>query len=71
MKEFFDLLLDNGEIVRCEVPTKHSDDCFDRLEHELKRRGWWSPGSWDGCRAEYLGHTLDRVNMGRVVGVLR
>lgn len=65
-----DLLLDNGELVRIECPGKHEDELHDSLEHSMKRRDWWTPNRFDGCHAQYLGHRVDRVNMGRVVAAL-
>lgn len=65
---YVDLIMDNGELVRIECPGKHEDELHDSLEHCLKRRDWWSPDQFVDCRAEYLGHLLTRVNMGRVVG---
>lgn len=65
-----DLLLDNGELVRIKCPDKHEDALYDTLEYAMKRRDWWSPDQFDGCNAEYLGLSLGRVNMGKVVGIL-
>jgi hypothetical protein len=65
-----DLVLDNGELVRIECPTKAEDDVRDAIENAMKRRDWWSPAMADGCSATYLGQPMDRVNMGRVVGML-
>lgn len=67
---FLDLMLDNGELVRVECPTKHEDDLHESLEHAMKRGDWWSPKQFDGCRAEYMGTNLNRVAMRRVVGTL-
>lgn len=66
-----DLMLDNGELVRIECPQKFEDDLHESLEHCMKRRDWWSPGRFDGCDATYLGVSMDRINMGRVIGMLR
>lgn len=68
--EYVDLVLDNGELVRIECPEKFGDQLHDTLEHAMKRREWWSTNRFDGCRAEYMGLSLDRVNMARVVGEL-
>ena len=68
--EYVDLMMDNGELVRIECPDKYTDDLHDSLEHAMKRRDWWAPSRFDGCRAEYMGIAMDRVNMGRVVGRL-
>lgn len=65
---FVDLVMDDGNLVRIECPSKHEDEMHDTLENEMKCRGWWSPSRFDGCKAEYLGHRLDRVNMARVIG---
>ncbi len=67
---YVDLLLDNGEIVRIECPGKHEDDLHQTLENAMKRRDWWSPLMFEGCKAEYLGVAMVRVNMAKVVGML-
>jgi hypothetical protein len=68
---FVDLVLDNGQLVRIECPAKHEDELHDSLEASLKTRSWWAPGRFDRCTAQFLGHNLDRVDMGRVVGLMR
>lgn len=65
---FLDLVLDNGSLVRIECKTRDEDEVRETLENALKTGGWWAPAPWDVCRAEYLGHRLDRVNMARVIG---
>lgn len=70
MKTFFDLVMENGELVRIEVPSKFEGECHDSIENALKIRGWFSPGQWDGCEAHYLGMGLTRVNMGKIVAML-
>lgn len=67
---YVDLVLDTGEIVHIECPGKHKDELHDSIEHAMRRRECWSPSRFDGCRAEYGGVFLDRVNMGRVIGLL-
>lgn len=67
---YVDLLMDNGELIRIECPGKHEDDLHESLGNCMKRRDWWAPGRFDGCNAEYLGLSLDRVNMTRVIGML-
>ncbi len=67
---YVDLLMDNGELVRIECPEKHSDDLFETLDNTMKRGDWWSPRQFDGCYATYMGRSMDRVSMKRVVGVL-
>lgn len=64
-----DLVTDSGELIRIEVPTEHEDECWDAINNGMKRGDWWSPNMFDGCRAEYLGMPLDRVNMNKVVRV--
>jgi hypothetical protein len=64
-----DLILDNGELVQIECPSKYEDDLHDNLENAMKRGGWWAPTHFSDCRAKYLGIYLDRVNMRRVVGI--
>lgn len=68
--EFTDLVLDNGELVRIEYPVKYENEFYDSINNTMKIGEWWSPVRFDGCRAEYLGMLLDRVNMRRVVGML-
>lgn len=67
---YVDLVLDNGELVRIECPSRFEDELYESIEHTLKRRCWWSTNQLDGCRAMYLGLSLDRVNMARVAGML-
>lgn len=67
---YVDLVLDNGELVRVECPAKHEDALHDAISNAMKRRDWWSPSMFDGCRAEYMGMMMGSVNMARVVGVL-
>lgn len=68
--EYIDLVMDNGELVRIAVPEKRIDEAHDTIENTMKRREWWSVNQWEGCSAEYMGHSIDRVNMGRVVAML-
>lgn len=67
---YMDLVLDTGELVRIECKSTDEDGVRESIEHTMKRRDWWAPGRFDGCSAEYLGMRMDRVNMGRVVGML-
>lgn len=68
--EFIDIVLEGGELVRIECPGKYIDECYETLEHAMKIKDWWSPDRFDGCNAEYLGHSMDRINMGKAVGML-
>jgi hypothetical protein len=65
-----DLMLDTGELVRIECPRKFETALHESIEHAMKRGDWWSRLRFEGCSAEYLGVSLDRVAMRRVVGVL-
>lgn len=67
---YVDLVMDNGELVRIECPSKDVDALHDSLEQAMKRRDWWAPARFTGCQAEYLGLSLDRVNMARVIGLM-
>lgn len=67
---FVDLVLDDGELVRIECPSKHDDELYETLDHCRKRRDWWSPNQFEGCSATYMGHRIGRVNMARVVGMM-
>lgn len=70
MTVFVDLLMDNGELVRIECPDRHADELYETLENATKTNSWWSPGQFEGCKAEYIGQSLERIAMRRVVGVL-
>jgi hypothetical protein len=67
---FIDLVLDNGDLVRIEAPSNVEDELHDELNNAMRRRDWWATRMFDGCRAKFMGMNLDRVNMGRVVGIL-
>lgn len=67
---YADLVLDTGELVRIECPADVEDAFFESLEHAMKRGDWWSPGQFEGCRAEFLGISMHRISMRRVVGML-
>ena len=68
--QFIDLVMDNGELTRMEVPEQHYDELWEHIEHSMKRGDWLSPARYRGCKANYMGLDLDRVNMGKVVGTL-
>lgn len=68
--EYVDIVLDTGELVRIECPKKHADELHESLEHAMKLKDWWSPSRFDGCSAAYMGMSMNRVAMSRVVGML-
>jgi hypothetical protein len=70
MKSFTDLLLDNGDIVRLEVPQKFDDEFAAAIENSMKRRDWFSTNQLDGCQATINGIYVERINMARVVAQL-
>lgn len=67
---YVDLVLDSGELIRIECPAKFQDELYESLEQTMKRRDWWAPCRFDGCVAQFMGLYLDRINMGRVIGML-
>ena len=67
---YADLMMDNGELVRIECPSKFEDDFHESISNCMKRKDMWSPSRFDGASAEYLGVGIDRVNMARVIGLL-
>jgi hypothetical protein len=67
---YIDLVTVGGEIIRIEIPIEHEDAARDEIEATMKRRDWFGLRQWDGAKATYMGHSLDRVNMGMVVGQL-
>ena len=70
MKTWIDLVIDNGELVRIELPQKFEDEVWQSIVDAMKRREWWATSQFEGCSATYIGNQLDRVNMARVVGTL-
>ena len=67
---FVDLVMDNGELVRIECPDQHHDDLYDSLNNAMKIGECWSPHRFDGCKAEYMGMSMGRINMKKVAGIL-
>lgn len=67
---FIDLVLDNGDLIRVECPTEHEDALYESINNAMKRRDVWSRMQFDGCSADYLGMSIERINMARVVGML-
>lgn len=68
--EYVDLIMVNGEITKIECPDKHLDELYESIDNAMKIGSWWSPLMFNGCKAEYLGHSLSRVAMNKVIGVL-
>lgn len=67
--QFEDLVLDNGQLVRLEIPTKHYDETLDDIDNARARGDWWSP-IYEGVTATYLGHRVGRLDMKRVMGMM-
>ena len=70
MTIYVDLVMDNGELTRIECPDKFEDALHDSLADAMKRRDWWSPERFERCNAMYMGLSVGRVNMARVVATL-
>ena len=70
MSSWTDLVLDNGGIIRIEYKDKYMDEFFESIDNARACNDWWSPSQFDGCKAEYLGMNLDRVDMKRVIGMM-
>lgn len=68
--EYVDLVTDTGELIRIECPDKYVDELYDSLENAMKRKDWWSPSRFDGCSATYMGLSISRVAMSKVIGML-
>lgn len=69
-KEYIDLLLDNGELVRVEHDPEHTDEIHEAIENTMKREDWWGVATYEGTSATYRGIRIERVNMKRVVAML-
>ncbi len=67
---YVDLVLDDGELVRISCPNVFEGELHETLQHAMKRKDLWSPSRFDGCKADYLGLHMARINMARVVGML-
>ena len=67
---YVDLVLENGELVQIECPSKYEDELHESLKYAMKTRDWWSPSRFEGCTATYLAHYLEQVNMGKVIGMM-
>lgn len=67
---YIDLITLGGEIIRIEVPRKHFDECWEHIEQQMKIGGWFCPARWVGCRADYLGHPMERIAMNKVIGAI-
>lgn len=65
-----DLLLDNGSIVRVEIPQAYTDEVLEDITNALKNREWWSVHRYEGTTAAIDGTQVDRVAMSRVVAML-
>lgn len=68
--DFVDLVTDSGELIKIECPEKHIDALYDSLEHAMKRGEWWSPHRFNDCKAEFMGLSVTRISMKRVIGLL-
>lgn len=67
---WIDLVLDNGEIVCVELPTKCEAEVREDINNALRRRDWWAVHCYEGVSAKFMGMHLDRVNMARVVAMI-
>lgn len=67
---FVDLVTDAGQLVRIECPKKFEDQLHDSLNNAMQRGDWFSCARFDGCSLEFMGLSLDRFFMPRVVGML-
>lgn len=70
MRRHLDLILDNGDIVRMECSNRHEDEIYETIEATMRQRTWLPFTRWESCTATFQGHSLERLNMGRVVGML-
>ena len=64
------LVLDTGDIIEINCPSKREDELFNSIDHCMKNNDWWSPQRFKDCTAKFRGMDLERVNMSRVVGML-
>ena len=67
---YVDLVTDTGQLIRIECPDKHEDELYETLENAMRTGDWWTPARFDGCTATFMGMTLNRVAMKKVVGLL-
>jgi hypothetical protein len=67
---FHDLILDSGKLIRIECPTDFEDQFYESIYYAIERGEVWATGQFDGCKAEYFGTIIDRINMKKIVGSL-
>ena len=65
-----DLVTTDGQLIRLEIPTDHQDEIIEAINNAQRRGDDWSPQMIEGCKAEYMGMPLSRVNMQKVIGWL-
>jgi hypothetical protein len=67
---YTDFVLDNGQFIRVECPSKYETEFWDSVHDAMKLGDSWSPDRFSGCSAELLGMRMNRINFARVVGTL-
>jgi len=65
-----DLVLENGQIVQLEIPDQYFDDAMQAITQTAARKDFFSVLRFDGISCEYMGHSLERINMALVVGIM-
>lgn len=68
--EYIDLVLDTGQIICIECTTEHYDGVMESINNARARKDWWSVVMYDGTYATFMGMSIDRIDMQRVVGML-
>ena len=67
---FLDLVLDTGELVTIEYQEKDMDDVYASIENCMKLKEWWCRGQFELCTVKFMGMSIERINMARVVAML-
>jgi hypothetical protein len=67
---YLDLVIDTGELITVEYIADNMDDIYATLENSMKKKELWSTSQWDLCKATFMGISIERVNMARVIGIL-
>lgn len=68
--EWLDVLMENGEIARCEVPQEHYDTVMEDLDNCIKRGDRWPCAMYDGQSCNYMGIDITTLNTKKIVGIL-
>ena len=67
------LLLLNGKEIIIDYQEDIFEEIWDNMMMKLEKDGVWFCGNWDFSvlEVDYLGYTLDYVDMSKVIGIIQ